>query len=307
MILNKFLITGANGFVGEYLINQLAGKSSQIVKLPKTIDIRNKNELISFCSAYSFDAVIHLAAMSFVPESVLNPKEVDDINFTGTKNILEALRLSNFEGVFLFIGSSDVYGIVPESSLPITEKVPLSPMNPYSKSKVRAEGLCKKWSMKEKNMRIIMTRSFNHIGPGQDERFVVSRFCKMAAMINCGYKKPYIETGNLNISRDFTDVRDIVNAYDLLLKYGKNGEVYNVCSGNEIILEDLIGKLKQISGVDFNVMVSSDLYRDSDQKRVSGSFSKLNEMTGWKPSISFDASINDIYNYWKNKIKMESK
>jgi GDP-4-dehydro-6-deoxy-D-mannose reductase len=307
MILNKFLITGADGFVGKYMVNHLADKSSQIIKLPKKIDIRDKNKLISFCSGYSFDAVIHLAAMSFVPQSILNPKETHDINYKGTENILEALKLSSFKGVFLFIGSSDVYGIIPESSLPITEDMSLSPVNPYSKSKVRAEDLCKKWSQKEKNMRIIMTRSFNHIGPAQDERFVVSRFCKLAAMINCRFKEPHIETGNLNITRDFTDVRDIVHAYDLLLKYGQNGEVYNVCSGNEIILVDLISRLKQISGVDFQISTSSDLYREADQKRVYGSFKKLNEITGWKPSILFYDSVYDIYNYWKNKIKMEFK
>ena len=306
MDVNKVLITGANGFVGGYFINHLSDCSVEIVKFPETIDIRDKEKVNNFFINNSFNAVVHLAAQSFVPRSFINPKETYEINFTGTLNILEALRLSKFRGVFLYIGSSDVYGIVPESSLPIMENVALSPMNPYAESKVAAELLCKEWSISEDIMRIVMTRSFNHIGPLQEEKFVISGFCKQVAMIKNGLQEPYIETGNLNVTRDFTDVRDVVRAYKLLLEKGINGEVYNVCSGREVLLKDVLLKLRQLTNIDFDVNVSSDLYRDVEQSRVLGDLNKINKATSWTPRILFDKSIIDIFRYWVEKTKKEN-
>jgi GDP-4-dehydro-6-deoxy-D-mannose reductase len=305
--INRVLVTGSNGFVGKHLIQHLKKNSIECLSFPETIDIREKKHVINFCSNYSFDGVIHLAAKIFIPRAIENPQETYDVNVTGTKNLLEALKLNDFCGVFLFIGSSDVYGVVSESHLPIIEDMPLSPLNPYSQSKVKAEELCKKWSETEQKMRIVMTRSFSHIGPLQNERFVISGFCKQVAMMSNEVQKPYLETGNLDITRDFTDVRDIVYAYHLLLESGRDGEVYNVCSGREVLLKDFLLKLKQISNIDFEVRIISDLHRNTEQQRVLGSFDKLNKITGWKPKILFDTSILHIYNYWLEKTKMEFK
>ena len=307
MNISKVLVTGANGFVGKHLINYLSKQLISIISLPETIDIRDKEKINNFCINNSFDAVVHLAAQSFVPRSIINPKEPYKINFTGTLNIIEALKSSKFNGVFLYIGSSDVYGIVSESLLPIEEDLTHSPINPYAESKSAAELLCKKWSVSENKMRIIMTRSFNHIGPMQDPRFVISRFCKQVALIKCGLQEPNVRVGNLNVTRDFTDVRDVVRAYLILLKKGSNGSVYNICSGQEISLKNILPMLRQIANIDFSIEVCTDLYRDAEQVRVFGSFNKIKKDLGWFPKILFKRSLEDVYNYWVDYLKKDNK
>jgi GDP-4-dehydro-6-deoxy-D-mannose reductase len=307
MVVNKVLITGSSGFVGRYLKSYLLSRSIKVQEIPADIDIRDKNKVYNFCLNYSFDAVVHLAAQSFIPRSIEDPKETNEINFTGTLNLLEGLREAKFSGVFLFVGSSDVYGIVPESLLPIRENLAHSPINPYAKSKSAAEFLCKKWSFSKSGMRIIMTRSFNHIGPMQDQRFVISRFCKQVALIKCGLQESNIRVGNLNVTRDFTDVRDVVRAYLILLEKGSNGSVYNVCSGQEISLKNILPILRQIANIDFSEEVCSDLYRDAEQVRVFGSFNKIKKDLGWFPKILFKQSLEDTYNYWIDYIKKDNK
>ncbi len=253
----KVFITGSSGFVGQYLINHLNDHLMDVVLLPDIVDIRNKNDMIRFCSNNSFDYVIHLASQSFVPRSIINPRETYDINFMGTLNLLEALSHSNFGGTFLFISSSDVYGIVSEDQLPIKECNTISPRSPYAASKAATELLCKQWGTSEKDIRILISRSFNHIGPLQDERFVISSFCKQVAMIKCGLQKPLINVGNLKVTRDFTDVRDVVSAYRLLLEEGVHGRTYNVCSGQEILLESVLPELRHLANIDFDANLTS--------------------------------------------------
>ena len=168
-----------------------------------------------------FDAVIHLAAQSFVPESFKNPLETFDVNFTGTYNLFSALKEYGFHGKILYISSGDIYGLVSEDKLPITEDYPLKPRNPYAVSKVAAEALCYQWSIAE-DIEILIARPFNHIGPNQSERFAVSSFAKQIAEIELGLRKPVLNTGNIDITRDFLDVRDVADAYKLLLEKGMN-------------------------------------------------------------------------------------
>jgi len=300
---NKVLITGASGFVGKHLMKYLSGQAMKVIALPDSIDIRNKDNITKFCSNYSFDFIIHLAAQSFVPNSISNPRETYDINFTGTLNLLEALKCSSFKGVFLFVGSSDVYGAVSEEQLPVKEYAPIIPRSPYAVSKAAAEMLCRQWSVSEDKMRILMARPFNHIGQMQDERFVISGFCKQVAMIKCGLQKPCVVVGNLDVTRDFTDVRDVVRAYLMLLGGGMNGTTYNVCSGQEIHLQSVLPELRQIANIDFSVEVSLDLYRDAEQVRAFGSFDKIKKDVGWAPKILFNQSLVDVYNYWLDFIK----
>ena len=295
------LITGASGFVGRHLTKYLLENSITPVLMPDTIDIRNQQDVTGFCSKHSFDYVVHLAAQSFVPRSITNPRETYDINFIGTLNLLESLKLNNFSGTFLFVGSSDVYGIVSDNCIPIKESCPVNPVSPYAVSKSAAELICRQWSVSQNKIRILITRSFNHIGPYQDDAFVISSFCKQVAMINHGIQCPNIAVGNLEVSRDFTDVRDVVRAYVLLLEKGVHGKVYNICSGKEVLLKNILPKLRKITGVDFGVKISSGLYRDVEQVRVFGSFKLINKDTGWMPKISLDQSLMDIYNYWINK------
>src|SRR5262249_48752052 len=149
-------------------------------------------------------AVIHLAAQSFVPASFAHPLETYEINFLGTYSLLEALKAAGFKGRFLFVGSGDAYGVVRPEDLPIGEEHPLRPRSPYAVSKAAAEALCYQWSRSE-SFEIVMTRSFNHIGPGQSDRFVVSDFARQVVEIRKGQRRPQISTGDIEVTRDFTD------------------------------------------------------------------------------------------------------
>lgn len=294
----KILVTGASGFVGSHLIHEINTlKTDSVVCLENKnadiIDIRQSEELEKAIANLEFDSVIHLAGQSFVPRSFENPKETYDINFSGTFNLLNALKKINFKGVLLFVGSSDCYGNVDVENLPIKEEQPLKPRNPYAVSKVSAEALCYQWSQTGP-FKIVMTRSFNHIGPGQNDRFVVPAFAKQIVQIKRKEKDPLILVGDLDVTRDFTDVRDIVHAYHLLLRKGKNGVVYNICSGKEMNIRLLLEKMIDISNVEVLIKQDPALFRPQEHSRIWGSFEKIAIDTGWKPQIPIEATLKDV-------------
>jgi GDP-4-dehydro-6-deoxy-D-mannose reductase len=302
----RLLVTGGGGFVGRHLIDLLAEDDGgmEYGVLPEHIDLRDSAALDAFCKSRNFDSVIHLAAQSFVPRSFEVPEETYAVNFLGTLNLLEALKKAGFNGIFLFVGSSEIYGLVGSGQLPITEEAPLAPRNPYAVSKAAAELLCWQWSI-TKEMRIVMARPFNHLGPGQDLRFAVSGFCRQIASIRMGKQAPIIVVGDLNVTRDFTDVRDVVRAYLALLDQGKSGEVYNICSGREVLLGEVLTQLREISRVDFEVEVDLARFRSVEQRRVCASVSKLEQATCWRPEIPLTQTLSDMYSWWLEKLKNE--
>jgi GDP-4-dehydro-6-deoxy-D-mannose reductase len=246
------------------------------------------------------DYVIHLAAQSYVPQSFADQKTTYDINFYGTYNILSALKKNGFGGRFLFVSTGDVYGLVDSNELPVNEDNKIRPRNPYSVSKVAAEALCYQWSQTEK-FEILIVRPFNHIGPGQSEKFVVSSFAKQVVEIKNAKKEPFISVGDIEVTRDFTDVRDIVQAYDLLLDKGRNGEIYNVCSGKEYKIGSILMQLIELAGIDAEIKVDESKLRYSEQRRMQGSYEKLTKETKWKPEIELKTSLNDILKYWEKQ------
>ena len=247
------------------------------------------------------NAAIHLAGKAFVPDSFSNPRATFDANFTGTLNLLEALAESGFQGRFLYIGSGDVYGLVEEHTLPIRETQPLRPRNPYAVSKVAAEALCYQWSQTGP-FEVVMARPFNHIGPGQSERFAISDFAKQIAEIKLGRRPPKLAAGDIDVTRDFTDVRDVVRAYLLLLDKGRGGEAYNVCSGIEHRLRDLIDQLVDVAGVRIQITADPKRLRRAEQQRICGSHAKLHEATGWQPKIGIHQSVYDILGNWIERL-----
>lgn len=291
----KVLVTGATGFVGRYVISAMP-----CVPL-EGVDLRNLAQLRQVVAGIRPDAVVHLAAQSFIPESFNNPRETFEINFLGTLNLLTALKEAGFTGRLLFIGSGDVYGLVPPERLPISENYPLRPRNPYAVSKVAAEALCYQWSQAD-GFDIVMARPFSHIGPGQSERFVVSDFAKQITEIKSGRREPVLYVGDIDVTRDFTDVRDVVRAYQRLLKDGKNGEIYNVCSGRESSIRGLLNQMLDIAGVDARIEQEKERLRPSEQRRVFGSYEKLHNETGWIPEIPIEQTVGDILEYWRRKI-----
>jgi GDP-4-dehydro-6-deoxy-D-mannose reductase len=310
----NILITGASGFVGYYVMRAL-GKLHCIPLAGEkgVIDVRDSGGIKSFLSAHgtpAFDAVIHLAAQGFVPESFKNPLETFDINFTGTFNLLSALKENGFRGKILYVSSGDIYGLADESSLPIKEEYPLKPRNPYAVSKVAVEALCYQWSVVEADMRFIVARPFNHIGPNQSESFAVSSFAKQVIEIELGLKKPLISAGNIDATRDFLDVRDVADAYKMLLEKetgkdisGNKFDVFNVCSGVEVSMRSILNTMFEITGVEAEIEIDEARLRPNEQKRIYGSSNKLKNYTGWRPKIPLKQSIEDILNYWREKLK----
>lgn len=296
----KVLVTGANGFVGSYL--SAWPDSVPLVEHGQRIDICDTSALAEAVQNVRPDAVVHLAAQSSVPQSLHNPRETYETNFYGTLNLLMALRDSEFSGRFLYVGSGDMYGRVPVRAMPIHEDYPLYPRSPYAVSKVAAEAMCYQWSQSGL-FDVVMVRPFNHIGPRQSASFVVSGFAEQVAEIKFNKRDPHVDVGNIDVSRDFTDVRDVVRAYRLLLEKGNNGEVYNVCSGHERTIRSILDSLISQAGIRVDVHQDSNRMRSGEQERVWGSHAKLRRDTGWQPEIPFDQTLNDILAYWEGVTK----
>ena len=293
----KLLLTGTNGFVGQHVRAALP-----CMPLPDGLDLRDRAALTAAVAAIRPDAVLHLAAQSFVPAAFENPRETFDINFTGTLNLLEALQAAEFRGRMLFVGSGDTYGQVPEAALPVREDHPLRPRNPYAVSKVAAEALCYQWSQTS-GFEIVMVRPFNHIGPGQSPRFVLADFARQVMEIRLGRRAPVLQVGDIDVTRDFTDVRDVVRAYGLLLEGGRNGEVYNVCSGREYRIRDLLQQLLALAGVDATIEQDPARLRRAEQRRMVASFAALQRDTGWQPAIPMEQSLQDLLNDWEKPLR----
>ncbi|HER24654.1 MAG TPA: SDR family oxidoreductase [Candidatus Atribacteria bacterium] len=312
----KALITGISGFVGSYLVEFLLNKGYEVFGtfydkstfsnldgfIDRIIlyqcDIRNYDSLKKIMEKNQPDEIYHLAAISFVPNSMKDPKLTFDTNLYGTLNLYQAIIELKSNPKMLFVGSADEYGIVNENDLPINENCPLRPMNPYSISKASADFLSYTY-FKNYNLNIIRARPFNHIGPRQSPEFVCSSFAKQIVEIEKGLEEPIMKVGNLEAKRDFTDVRDMVIAYWLAMQKGKTGEVYNICSGRTVQIKELLNNLLKLSSKKINIIRDSKRMRPSDNPVLQGDCSKFRKSTGWKPEILFDKTLKDILEYWR--------
>lgn len=296
----RLLVSGVAGFVGRHALARWP-QATGLTNNAGEIDIRDKAALLRHFSNELPETVLHLAALSFVPDSFKAPETTFEVNFLGTLRLLEALAESGFKGRFLFVSTGDAYGMVPVESLPILETRPLRPRSPYAVSKAAAEALCFQWSQTGP-FEVIMARPFNHIGVGQATTFAISDFARQIAEIAAGKQAPVLNTGDIDVTRDFTDVGDVLHAYDLLLKKGHNGEVYNVCSGAERSVRSLIERLLELSGVKAEIVKDPSRFRPSEQPRVRGSHEKLTQHTGWQPEIPIDETLLNLYRYWEHEI-----
>lgn len=302
---NKLLVVGSAGFVGSTFKqlpnNELEQAGVELLNADTKFELLDQSSLRTWLRHFEPDYVVHLAAQTFVPESLRNPRHTYKVNFFGTLNLLEALSENGFTGRFLYIGSGDAYGLVTTSDLPVSETRPLRPRNPYAVSKAAAEALCHSWSCTSK-YDVIMARPFNHIGPGQSENFVVSGLAKQIAQIKLERQQSIISAGDVDVTRDFTDVRDVVRAYLLLLCHGASGETYNVCSGIERSVREILKQLLAIADVNAEIKTDPNLARPSEQRRMRGSPEKLRATTGWQPQIGIEQTLNDTLSYWERKL-----
>ncbi len=298
--MKRLLVTGLTGFVGHHLQAMLAGIKASPWQLiaPKPYDLLEASSLDAWLQEDCPDAVIHLAGQTFVPEAFRDPQHTLQVNLLGTLNLLQALKRRGFKGTFLYVSSGDVYGQVDESSLPISECLAPRPRNPYAVSKVSAELLCQQWSYVEP-WRIMVARPFNHIGAGQGESFVIPSMARQIIRVRRGLQPAFLDVGDVDVTRDFLDVRDVIQAYLALLEQGRSGEVYNVCSGVELTVRDLITQMANLAGVEVELVQDAARLRRSEQRRVVGCSDKLQKETGWKPGVSITETLQSVLSDWE--------
>lgn len=296
----KLLVTGLSGFVGQQLLQHPQRAKWHLLDYSR-LELLDPSSLTETLQRDCPDAVIHLAGQTFVPEAFREPRQTIEVNLLGTLNLLQALKQSGFGGSFLYVSSGDVYGQVAEADLPIHENLPPRPRNPYAVSKVAAELLCLQWSYLEP-WRIMVARPFNHIGPGQRADFVIPAVASQLVRIGRGQQAPRIEVGDVDVTRDFLDVRDVLSAYFHLLENGRNGEIYNVCSGMEYRVRDLIEQMVELTNLDVELLQDPARMRPSEQRRVAGNSWKLQQQTGWTPGISITESLQSILSDWEARV-----
>lgn len=292
----RVFLTGGAGFVATRMVEHLAGSAWQTHA--SSTDILDGEALQAELRQCQPDIVLHLAAQSHVPTSFREPELTARVNFDGTRSLLTALDQSGFTGALVFVGSGDMYGLVPEASLPIRETQALRPRNPYAASKVAAEAWCMQHSL-HSQYRIVMARAFNHIGRGQNAQFVLPAMAEQLVAIERGQRPPILETGDLDVTRDFTNVSDVLDAYLALAEKGVSGEVYNVCSGLEYRVRDLVAQMIVMTGLDIQLQNDPARFRKAEQTRVVGDNSKLRADTGWAPKVDIAASLAEILDDWR--------
>ncbi|SRR6266568_1037041 len=299
--MRRVLIVGGTGFAGVHM-QRLLQENFSVTATGHEWDVKDSDRVRRLVMKAAPDLVVNLASITTVRESFASPHETYRIGFLGTLNILMALKEFGFKGRMLYVSSSEVYGFPSEAELPLTESAQLRPMSPYAVSKSATEALCFQWSQTEQ-FEIVTARPFTHIGPGQSERFAISNFGKQIAEIVLGRRDPVIRVGNVNMTRDFTDVRDVVGAYVTLLEKGRNGESYNVCSGKEVSTGSLLGELVKRANIEIKVEQDSSLIRNAEQTRICGSHEKLSRDTGWQPKIPLTKTLEDTFLHWRDKLK----
>ncbi|HET9095533.1 MAG TPA: GDP-mannose 4,6-dehydratase [Candidatus Baltobacteraceae bacterium] len=301
----RALVTGASGFVGRYLVERLRADETEVFAAggPHDGDSHFPIDLLDTDTLHAaFDlaqpaVVFHLAAQAFVPRAIEAPAETYETNVIGTANVLAALRAWRDRGKrevrLVFVSSAEVYGVQPPQAMPLLESCAPNPSNPYAASKAAAEVLVL-GEVRSFGVDAVITRAFNHIGPGQSDRFVIPAFAAQLAAIARG-GEPVLHVGNLQPRRDFLDVRDVVDAYASLARDGKSGEIYNVCSGSAISVQEILGELIRIAHVPVEVREDPARMRPSDVPVLYGSNRKLRDSTGWSPRIALRQTLQDVY------------
>jgi GDP-4-dehydro-6-deoxy-D-mannose reductase len=327
--MKKILITGISGFVGGHFVHFLTTDHKDLeihgisrskpawnfVNTPPEVlnghyfhqaDLNDIPKIKSLIEEIQPDYILHLAAQSSVAESWKSPVSSFMNNTNIFLNIIDTVRLNDYTAKVLSIGSSEQYGIVSEKDLPIIEDRPQCPENPYAVARVAQEHLARIYA-KGFDLDICCTRSFNHCGPGQTDRFVVSAIVKQFVMVAHGIQKPVIHIGNGMIVRDFVDVHDVIEAYYLLLTRGTKGEVYNICSGQGRAIQDIVTLLSGMLGIRVEIQQEQSQIRPIDNPRIVGSYQKIQRDLGWKPTIPFNQSLLSMYQFWDERIQEELK
>ncbi len=337
------LVTGAAGFVGRWLVADLLAAGCRVIGLDLVRDpsappaqigpfrlaggdeasrtgFRYQGDtgqwVLEPCSLVDAEAVrelvnqvrpgtiYHLAAQSSAAASFGDPRGTFAVNVSGTLNLLEAVRaLPEAEWPkLLAVGSAEEYGPQGDSPVPLTEDAPVQPVSPYGVSKVTQTLLCQQYHNCF-DLPAIATRSFSHTGPGHDPRFAFPSFARQIATAEAGQRDPVLAVGNLSAVRDFLDVRDVIRAYRLLVAHGESGQVYNVCSGHPLTIQEGLEILLAQARFPLEVTPDPDRQRPSDIPYLVGDGRKLRRRTGWSPERKIATTLGELLEWARKELK----
>jgi len=294
----RSLITGGRGFVGTWLAEHLRSCGDEVVQIDQEVEITDPGALLAAVTDAAPDAIYHLAAMTHVGQSWDEPLRVLEVNVLGTAALLGAARECGSDPHILVTSSAEVYGAVTDpSKLPLTESSPTEPLSPYAASKLAAEALCAQ-AWLGNGQHVVVVRPFNHIGPGQSPNFAVSALAKRIVDAQRSGATE-IPVGNLSARRDFTDVRDVVRSYRLLIESGAPGSVYNVCSGVDVSIQEIADRLLAAAGSSVRLVPDPALMRPVEVPVLRGDPTRLKEATGWAPEVGLDETLSDVLAHWR--------
>jgi GDP-4-dehydro-6-deoxy-D-mannose reductase len=310
------LVTGAAGFAGQHLLHLLAadgpvvgwyrpGTPCPIVEGVSwaPVELLDRAAVAEAIRRAAPRVIYHLAGVAHVGDSWANATETLEVNVLGTLNLLEALRLARHSCRVLVTGSATIYR---PSVDPLTEDSPVAPNTPYGTSKL-AQELVALRAWRDDGLPVIVTRSFNHIGPLQSPAFAAPAFARQLARIEAGLAPPTIRVGNLDARRDLSDVRDVVRAYRALAAAGQPGRCYNVCSGRAISMQELLDGLRAQIRVPVEVEIDQARMRPADTPIVVGDRSRLTADTGWQPEHSLSETLASVTDYWRAEAQTEAR
>ncbi len=294
----RSLITGGRGFVGHWLADHLREQGDHVVAIDQEVDVTDPAALLAAVTGAAPDAIYHLAALTHVGQSWDEPLRVLEVNVIGTAVLLAAARECGTDPRVLVTSSAEVYGAVTDPALlPLDEDSPTAPLTPYAASKLAAEALIDQAFLGH-GQHVITVRPFNHIGPGQSPNFAVPALAKRIVEAD-RRGAPTIPVGNLSARRDFTDVRDVVRAYRLLIESGDPGGRYNVCSGRDVSIREIADGLLGLAGTTLAFETDPSLVRPVEVPVLRGDPARLAAVTGWKPEIPLEQTLEDVLAYWR--------
>jgi GDP-4-dehydro-6-deoxy-D-mannose reductase len=312
----RAFITGIAGFAGRHLTEYLRGRGDEVAGLEQDEsdevaqlikakdlrvyfgDLRDENMISKAIKQFKPDTVFHLAAQSSVRLSFENPLETFSVNIIGSLVLMETISRVDLPLKLLVISSSEVYGALTPEECPVVEDHSLKPINPYAVSKATIDLMAYQY-YQAYNMPVYIARAFSHSGPWQKTVGVLSDWAFQIAKMDLGYSQPILKVGNMNVKRDYTDVRDVVKGYVDIVEKGKPGEPYNVCSGKGYQLSELLSIYQSFTTKKITLEPDKSRMRPVDIPILVGSNEKIRRDTGWSPTIPIETTLTDTFNYWR--------